>query len=127
MADIMIKLKKEYAVVTQVPETTDTDGKAIPATESINWTPALKMAAMEIQGLNAYAQEGSPFPAPIKCNPEATIPEGFIGDNTPPNEEGIVRCRIVEYTYINLAFLPAIPKTFDLLLGVPDETGQFAR
>ena len=67
------------------------------------------------------------FPRPIKCNPDATNQEGFLGDaNSPPDEQGYVNVRIMNYQYINWGKLPASPTTFVVVSGRPDATGVFA-
>lgn len=72
-------------------------------------------AAQEVQILNTFV-DGVNFPRPIKSNPDAEQPEGFLGDvNTPPDENGFVTVRLSDYDYFDLAILdtlPAKPSTF---------------
>jgi len=75
----------------------------------------LQDVASEVELLNTFV-DGDKFPRPIKCNPEATQPEGFLGDvNTPPDALGFVTVRLSDYSYFDLAILdmlPAKPQTF---------------
>jgi hypothetical protein len=57
--DLKIRLKKANAVITGTGDT-----------EVIDWIPALKATATEIQALNQLVN-GTTFPRPIKSNPEA--------------------------------------------------------
>lgn len=95
----------------------------------------LKDVALEIQALNQYvgqmginpATGADWFPRPIKCNPDSTSTEGFLGDvNTPPDPQGYVNVRIMDYQYINWGKLPAMPSTFTVVSGKPDDTGVIA-
>lgn len=135
MTDLTIELKKAYATVTIVDEI-----------EVIDWVPALKVAAQEIALLNGYAAEGTAFPRPIECNPDAMwwveetasaiegeppvpahwagVVEGFLGNvNTPPSDNGMVSVRTEQYEWINVSLLPAMPTTFNFILGKPSMAG----
>ena len=96
----------------------------------------LKDVATEIKALNAYvgqmginpATNEDWFPRPIMCNPDSTIPEGFLGAlNSPPDTQGYVNVRLTDYAYINWGKLPAQPTTFDVVSGKPESTGGFVQ
>lgn len=109
--DVTIKLIKENATVTEV------DG-----VETIDWTPALKAAALEIQQLNAMLPDLAKDPIP--CNPEAGQVELMLGDiNTLPNEYGYVTARISKWRKL---IIPKgiSPTTFEFVFGQPVEDKQ---
>jgi len=85
----------------------------------IGWKPALKAAALEIQGLNAaqlVVLQGKPYD-PIPSNPNADQIENYLGlANTPPNDDGRTMVAI-NRDYLQLEDLPAMPKTFSFVLG----------
>jgi len=113
MTTLTIELKKEFVEVNE-------DG-------TINWIPALKAAALEIQQLDALADPETSFPRPIGSNPDSEQPEGFIGAvNTPPTGDGMVTVRIESYEWINVALIPAMPTTFNFILGIPPHAGTIA-
>jgi hypothetical protein len=82
--------------------------------------------AQEVQLLNTFV-DGDKFPRPIKCNPDATQDEGFLGDvNTPPDANGFVQIRLMDYEWFDLGILdmlPAKPTTFSFGYA---QTGVFA-
>ena len=84
--------------------------------------------AAEVEQLNQFAQEGTDFPRPIKCNPKAEKVEDTLGDVcTPPDANYRMQVRIDNYSYIDQEFFPAAPKTFTFVVGnKPEETGVFA-
>ena len=85
----------------------------------------LRDVALEVQQLNQFAGTEE-FPRPIPCNPDSEQVEGYLGlVNTPPDEMGRVNVRI-DYEFLDLALLPAIPQTFTFIIGKPAETGVFA-
>ena len=109
---------------------------------TIDWVPALRAAALEVQQLDLLAKEGTSFPRPIGNNPDAmtrvtntdgtfgpwvgTV-EGFLGAvNTPPSADGMVMVRTDKYEWINLRLIPAMPTTFSFILGVPPQAGSIA-
>ena len=68
----------------------------------------------EVQTLNGYAQEGTPFPRPVLC------------EFTPSSEEGFVNVRISNYNYLDWSVLPAQPSTFTIVSGLPETVTVFA-
>ena len=82
--------------------------------------------AQEVQLLNTFV-DGDKFPRPLKSNPDSTAPEGFLGDvNTPPDANGFVSVRLMDYEWFDLGILdmlPAKPQTFSFGYA---QTGQFA-
>lgn len=88
--------------------------------ETIDWIPALRLAALEIQDLNAYSGT-TEFPRPIASNPDSVTVEGFLGcGNTPPTEDrGMVTVAIDEYEWLELDLFPAMPTTFSFAIGDP--------
>jgi hypothetical protein len=110
MTELKIRIKKSFADVT--PAVGETP-------EIIDWTPALVACATEVEALNQLVN-GTTFPRPVKCNPDATQPEGYLGDvNTPPDSEGFVTVRLADYDYFDLGFLPVgvVPQTFSFVYG----------
>ena len=84
--------------------------------------------AAEVEQLNQFAQEGTDFPRPIKCNPQALNVEDTVGDAcTPPDANYRMQVRIDNYSYLDMEFFPAPPTTFTFVVGgIPEETGVFA-
>lgn len=100
MTEIIIRLNKANATVT--PATKDTP-------EIIDWSNALIATAEEVQLLNNFVN-GTTFPRPLKSNPEATQVEGYLGDvNTPPDANGFVTVRLLDYDFFDLAVLDSLP------------------
>ena len=118
MFDQTIKLNKANA-------TKDKDGNVT------DWLPALRAAATEIKGINAYVgkmginpETGEDFfPRPIPCNPDCDKAEGMLGDNTPPDMYGRLVVRL-PFTYIDFSMMPIT--TFTVVGGKPEMTAVIA-
>lgn len=128
--ELILELKKEYAAVTGTEDvTTIVDGiETVITVDVYDWTPALAVAATEVQALNQLIDEPD-----IACNPEAmTMVDGvwvgditgFLGDlNTPPTVDGLVTVAIDGYYSLWLSRLPAMPTSFTFVLGSPAGVG----
>ena len=100
--------------------------KLLKKNETERYTPW--EVAAEVELLNQFAQEGTDFPRPFKCNPNAEKVEDTLGDAcTPPDANYRMQVRIDNYSYIDQEFFPQQPTTFTFVVGgVPEETGVFA-
>lgn len=143
---VRIKLNKANAVITGTKEVTTFPVEGPATTETVDvldWIPALKMAAQEIQLLNTFV--GTPdFPLPVTSNPasmvwiedelvgEVTNPAhwegnilGFIGDcNGLPSDDGRLEVEIANYSHMDLDRFPAMPTTFTFSEGLPPTAGK---
>lgn len=123
---LCIKIDKALATVTTAPD----------GSELIDWVPALRAVALEVQALNQLSGTVT-FPRAISCNPDAVVwdtkldppgyagsIEGFIGGvNSIPASDGMCTIIVEEYEWLDLGFLPAgvTPQTFTFVLGQPPQ------
>jgi len=127
MTELIIKLRKDLAVVTGTMDVTTVDSggiETVTTVDVVDWLPALKAAATEVQALNAYSGTET-FPTPIPCDPEATQVENILGTNTPPDATGHVTVRVPNYNSLETSLFPMMPTTFTFTFGLPEGVGRF--
>jgi hypothetical protein len=103
---IIIQPKKELAEILE--------------DETVNWFPAIKAAALEVQQLNAAFGEN-----PIYCNPDAERVEDIFRSTYPTEEFGLIKIDIPNYDSLWQSQFPAMPQTFWFIWGNPQDCGKY--